>query len=673
MSFNLKATSPLGLLIIIAAITGLVLFLKAKRKTKKRIISLVLVVAILIGGYTFASNHSYDKELGIVEKENEDSDSLVDIAVDFVVGILPEELLPDPGTGDSEGENGSDTDEPEKSFKDTKVYAFIISAVKKLKLDQILVKPDEEDGGNEALNPNAPITPSYGISYKLNSLGTYYVVDGMGTCTDRRVVIPSVHNGLPVKGISDYAFEGNYTMEELYIGWGITSLGIRSFANCMNLRSVTIPSSVTQIGDNSFYGSLNLSRVNIKDIDAWCNISFESAESNPFTLGAALCIDGNIVTDLVIPSTVVKIHSYAFQGCTSIKSVTIPHSVTHIGDLAFYGCIGLERIHLTDGLNVIGENAFSGCTGILSITLPTTLHTIEDYAFFGCAKLVEIINLSSMNIRLGDLNYGYIAQNALAIHSDESIIVNSDGFYFISANGVNYVIGYEGNAEKLVLPESFNGEGYEIYSYAFANRSDLHSVTIPACVNAIGGYAFNACYLLTEVNITDIAAWCAIDFKSYGTDVLGGRDLYINGEYVDHLVIPEGVEKISNYAFYGSRITDVTLPSTLRTIGTGAFYECQNLKSLTIPEGVTVIENEAFINCSSIEYVNLPTSLTYIGNAAFERCDSISSVYYAGNYNSWVTVDIEANNTCLLYASRHYEEQRESSYSKTTVVPLPLN
>ena len=75
---------------------------------------------------------------------------------------------------------------------------------------------------------------------------------------------------------------------------------------------------------------------------------------------------------VVIPSTVTEIGSYAFQNCTGLQSVTIPGSVTTIGYEAFYGCTGLRTVTLNSGLITIKSQAFRKCTAISSITIPNT-------------------------------------------------------------------------------------------------------------------------------------------------------------------------------------------------------------------------------------------------------------------------------------------------------------
>ena len=123
------------------------------------------------------------------------------------------------------------------------------------------------------------------------------------------------------------------------IGPTVKRIGSFAFQGCSGLSSVTIPNSVTSIGDNAFEGCSKLSSVHISDIAAWCQISFGNTSANPLICAHNLYLNGDIVTDLVIPNSVTSIGDYTFEYCTSLTSVTIPNGVTSIGNRAFIYCI----------------------------------------------------------------------------------------------------------------------------------------------------------------------------------------------------------------------------------------------------------------------------------------------------------------------------------------------
>lgn len=86
------------------------------------------------------------------------------------------------------------------------------------------------------------------------------------------------------------------------------------------------------------------------------------------------------------------------------------------------------------------------------------------------------------------------------------------------------------------------------------------------------------------------------------------------------------VTKIGSNAFLNSKITSVTLPSTLKTIGLSAFQECSSITSITIPNLVTTIEVQAFHNCDGLTSITIPNSMTTIQAHVFYGCDGLTSI-----------------------------------------------
>ena len=181
----------------------------------------------------------------------------------------------------------------------------------------------------------------------------------------------------------------------------------------------------------------------------------------------------------------------------------------------------------------------------------------------------------------------------------------------------------------LIIPTSVNNYiVVEIGGYAFKDCSSLTSVTIPSSVTAIGYHAFYNCTGLTKVNISDLVAWCNIDFNSITSNPLrDAHHLYLNGTEIKDLVIPNSVTKIRNYAFsFCTGLTSIAIPNFVTTIGKSALAGCTGFTSVTIPNSVTTIGGAAFSGCTGLTSIAIPNSVTTIGNAIFQKCTGLTSV-----------------------------------------------
>ena len=311
-----------------------------------------------------------------------------------------------------------------------------------------------------------------------------------------------------------------------------------------------------------------------------------------------------LLTTVKLPSTVTSIES--FEDCTLLKYINLPEGLQSINYYVFKGCSSLVSVTIPEGVTSIGGHAFYGCSGLVSVTIPESVTSIGDYAFDGCDNL-EAVYISDLSAWCN-------------IEFENSYSNPLWSAYNLYLNG--------GLVTDLVLPDGIT----EIKGYAFYGGNCLKSVTIPESVTSIGDYAFSGCENLEAVYMTDLSAWCNIEFEnSYSNPLWSAHKLYLNGGLVTDLVLPDGITEIKGYAFYGGDcLESVTIPNSVTSIGDYAFDGCNGLVSVVIGNSVTSIGYHAFVSsCRLTEITSLntvPPVISYDTFCGFIYFDSILRV-----------------------------------------------
>lgn len=186
---------------------------------------------------------------------------------------------------------------------------------------------------------------SLGLEYVLSNDGSYYSVQGIGTCTDTEIIVPSSYESIPVKHVGITNTSG---FTSIVIPNGVTYV---TFKKCPDLTNIVIPDSVERLGDQAFQMCTSLSSITI----------------------------GNGVQTIGIS---------CFEDCTSLKTVVIPDSVKTLDVYAFRGCTNLSKVIIGNSVNRIALETFSGCTRLSSIVIPSSVTSIGDSgnAFKDCTS-----------------------------------------------------------------------------------------------------------------------------------------------------------------------------------------------------------------------------------------------------------------------------------------------
>ena len=409
--------------------------------------------------------------------------------------------------------------------------------------------------GNSCVNCGQPA--SEGLDMVLISEGEY-TVSGIGTCTDTEILIPTTYNDLPVVSVEASAFLNNTAITSVVLPDGITSIGENAFNGCESLTSVTF-------GKNSQLSSIG-------------------------------------------PG--------AFNYCYSLESITIPESVTSIGSDAFYYCYGLRSVTFGENsqLTSIGDGAFNWCESLESITIPASVTSIGEWAFVECYRLVEVWNLSKLNITAGSEDNGYVGYYAKRVETEpsESYVYTDENGYVIYYDGkVKALINYTGNETKLTIPDDIT----ELNCFALSDCYNITSVTFGenSQLTSIGDGAFNWCESLESITIPDSV-----------TSI--GEGAFCCCAKLTSITIPDGVKSIGNHAFAGcSALESITIPDSVLSIGDSAFAECTALESITIPDSVLSIGYSAFEECTALKSITIPGSVLSIGQRTFAGCSGLES------------------------------------------------
>ena len=276
---------------------------------------------------------------------------------------------------------------------------------------------------------------------------------------------------------------------------------------------------------------------------------------------------------------------------SSITTVYIENGVSSIGDSAFESCEALTDVTIADSVTSIGKNAFACCSGLTSVTIPSSVTSIGEYAFQYCSSLKTVT-------------------------IPDGITSIKKGTFYNCTGLTDVTIGK--NVEN-------------IESGAFEYCKELTSVIIPSSVSSITGRPFSECKKLTSITVAD-------DNPSYMSkdgvlfDKNGETLLFCLQGKEGNYQIPDSVKSINSGAFFNcDKLTGITVPNSVTNIQESTFFGCSNLTSIVIPNSVTSIGEAAFSRCCNLTQMIIPDSVVSMGTQVFSECTELKSVTLSKN------------------------------------------
>ena len=426
----------------------------------------------------------------------------------------------------------------------------------------------------------------------------------------------------------------NNINRSLSFGEHLTVIGDNLFRECIinpiSPIDLTIPDNVRKIGNSAFQGCSGISTL---------------------TLGSGLTEIGSNafegctgITSVTIPDAVTTLGQSAFSGCTSLATANIGLSVDIVRNDTFNGCTALKQVSMPDGILTIGNNAFNGCTALEQITIPGSVTSVGQNAFNGCKSMRSVI-FAEGDAELMLMETPFNGCTLL-------------GNLYLGRNLMSDIkFGLESSLHTLIISDNVKSIG----DNAFKDYTSLRNISIGTGLEESGVDAFAGCPV-SEVRISDLAKWCAIDFANTNANPTSiSRTIYLNNSVVENLEIPDGVEEVKPFVFYNNLAKMVTLGSDVKKIGQSAldnntelavvvfnndlaeigsyaFKGCVKLQELELKDHVETIGDNAFFGCSAITSMTLPASVKSIGTGAFGGCILLSTTNIS-DLTAWFGID----------------------------------
>ena len=528
---------------------------------------------------------------------------------------------------------------------------------------------------------NLPATftelPVYIGSSAGGNTSTYTYSEAFKGCTSLKYIDIS-----GVDAIHDSTFEGCTSLETVVVSETLESIGKKAFYQTA-ITEIALPATLTKIGASAFEDCTKLTTVTFDPassmtelgtgLTAADNIFKNTTALESITLPTSLeMIGGHVFENSAIASvnlgklnSLTEIGNYAFANCDNLEAVVVPTEVYHVGDYAFYDCDNIVNPTLYFSIEYFGALAFGSCDKITDGYIPASVTTLNGNPYAACAG-VSSLRVDPDNIELT------VDANGSIFDEDKTTLY----YYSITAGAVPTLP----STVKTIAAGAFSGTAITSFNFAskytnvapfaFANCTELTTITLAEGIKTIGAHAFDGCKKLNNVTIPKSATMPA-NTSASSKDVVTtlGNYAFANCTSLSNVTYTttSDIYVIGTHLFENcTAMTQVKLPSVYQisdeqaaalyfTCGSGIFanvntttgavsYRYAGMKQVipaymfagtgivnaVIPSNVVYLETDGvFANCAELETVTFQaTSLKYkyIGNYMFYNCDSLVNI-----------------------------------------------
>lgn len=384
---------------------------------------------------------------------------------------------------------------------------------------------------------------------------------------------------------------------ETYIVDEIGSWG-SIFEEPRTVETLSMPNTITKINHQALYGCIYLKSItistNLQTIDSY---AFENCTS---------------LKTIDVPATTIE--NNAFKGCTSLQNIVLSGPILTIPEGMCYNCTSLLKINLVSTITTIEKEAFYNCSA-LEIKAPTSLTTIGENAFYG-SGIIHMTSTTPPTLKNGNL----INATALVLVPEELLTAYQTAPFWSSF--ANRIQSENSMTQREVTVTAANEQSSLHIAVGEKNLANTISLKVNGTINSydimlIRNKMINLKYLdLSNASVVAnsyeyYTGYCTHDnmLEEYAFSELGLKVLHL----------PKNLISIHDCCTNCANLDTVYCQPGLQSIGANTFDGCTSLRHVDIQEGLTEIGTNAFANTYSLETITLPNSLEIIGDGAFFR------------------------------------------------------